>query len=164
MHRIGCRGARARHTGARQGPPYPLPFGMIERAMNLPFALPSRPPVTRIRKCDVADLRSPGGPRTQPMRGLRASGQRGLVNPRSDHRPSRLKRPKSTIPGRRVRVPMKPTQRGSVPAVTRVSWATCCSICAIAEEIPNSPKTLSLVPNACGSRRVMVPYAIRPAR
>lgn len=38
--------------------------------MNLPFPLPSRPSVTRIRKCDVAELRSPSGSRTQPMRGF----------------------------------------------------------------------------------------------
>ena len=38
--------------------------------MNLPFVVPPRPPVTRIRKRDVGDLLSPGGPRTQPMRGF----------------------------------------------------------------------------------------------
>ena len=38
--------------------------------MNLPFSLPSRAPVTRIRKCDVNELRCPGGARTQPMRGF----------------------------------------------------------------------------------------------
>lgn len=38
--------------------------------MNLPFTLPQRPAVTRIRQCDVAQLRSPPGPRSQPMRGF----------------------------------------------------------------------------------------------
>lgn len=38
--------------------------------MSLPFTLPERPPVTRIRKCDVGPLRAPAGERTQPMRGF----------------------------------------------------------------------------------------------
>ena len=36
----------------------------------LPFRLPERPPVTRIRRVDPLALRAPKGPRTQPMRGF----------------------------------------------------------------------------------------------
>jgi len=36
----------------------------------LPFALPTRPPVTRIRQVDAAALLHPTGPRTQPMAGF----------------------------------------------------------------------------------------------
>jgi predicted ester cyclase len=36
----------------------------------LPFALPERPPVTRIRQRDTRELRAPSGPRTQPMAGF----------------------------------------------------------------------------------------------
>ena len=36
----------------------------------LPFALPTRPPVTRIRQVDAAALLRPTGPRTQPMAGF----------------------------------------------------------------------------------------------
>lgn len=38
--------------------------------MALPFTLPERPAVTRIRGRDVAELRKPPGPRTQPMAGF----------------------------------------------------------------------------------------------
>jgi predicted ester cyclase len=38
--------------------------------MSLPFTLPDRPPVTRIRKCDAAGLAAPKGERTQPMTGF----------------------------------------------------------------------------------------------
>jgi predicted ester cyclase len=41
-----------------------------ERWPGLPFRLPERPPVTRIRKRDAAELRRPAGPRTQPMAGF----------------------------------------------------------------------------------------------
>ncbi len=39
-------------------------------AHGLPFALPDRPRVTRIREADTAWLRAPKGERTQPMRGF----------------------------------------------------------------------------------------------
>lgn len=39
-------------------------------ATSLPFTLPERPPVTRIRKCDTRTLAAPPGKRTQPMRGF----------------------------------------------------------------------------------------------
>ena len=37
---------------------------------GLPFTLPERPPVTRIRQRDTAELRVPSGERTQPMAGF----------------------------------------------------------------------------------------------
>ena len=44
----------------------PFPHGM-------PFALPDRPVVTRIRQTDALRLRSPKGSRTQPLRGFEAT-------------------------------------------------------------------------------------------
>jgi predicted ester cyclase len=38
--------------------------------MPLPFSLPKRPSVTRIRRCDVAELATPTAGRTQPMNGF----------------------------------------------------------------------------------------------
>ena len=38
----------------------------------LPFTLPNREPVTRIRQRDLLDLLNPSGPRTQPMAGFEA--------------------------------------------------------------------------------------------
>jgi predicted ester cyclase len=38
--------------------------------MTLPFALPERPPATRIRQADTRALLAPAGPRTQPMAGF----------------------------------------------------------------------------------------------
>jgi predicted ester cyclase len=38
--------------------------------MSLPFELPERPPVTRIRRGDVSRLAKPSGERTQPMEGF----------------------------------------------------------------------------------------------
>ena len=38
--------------------------------MQLPFGLPERPPVTRIRRCDVGELAAPSGKRSQPMKGF----------------------------------------------------------------------------------------------
>jgi hypothetical protein len=38
--------------------------------MSLPFVLPERPPVTRIRRSDAGKLGAPTGPRTQPMKGF----------------------------------------------------------------------------------------------
>src|SRR5687767_12743638 len=38
--------------------------------MPLPFRLPQRPAVTRIRRCDVGALAAPSGERTQPMKGF----------------------------------------------------------------------------------------------
>jgi predicted ester cyclase len=38
--------------------------------MSLPFLLPERPPVTRIRRSDAGKLGAPTGPRTQPMKGF----------------------------------------------------------------------------------------------
>ena len=40
---------------------------------GLPFTLPERPAVTRIRRVDPLALRAPKGPRTQPMRGFEAT-------------------------------------------------------------------------------------------
>ena len=43
---------------------------MMTDRPNLPFTLPERPLVTRIRKCDTRTLAAPTGKRTQPMRGF----------------------------------------------------------------------------------------------